>query len=93
MVDQIEMSDMSRRLEAGMLSPHAPPGAAATRPTRTRQSEVQPGGYANKRLAAAECAYDVLDVGFIRLVRITQDPLTGGIDCRTQQFSLQHPPP
>jgi hypothetical protein len=84
---------MSRQLEAGELSQHTPPGTAATTPIRTQRSEVQPGGHVDNRLVAAECAYDALDEGFIRLVRIAQDPATGGIECRTEKFSLHNPPP
>jgi hypothetical protein len=69
------------------------PGTAAANPIGTRQSEVQPGCYADKRLIAAAYADDTLDAGFIRLVRITQDATTGGVECRTEHFSLEHPPP
>lgn len=34
----------------------------------------------------------MLEAGFIRLVRITESPTTGGVECRTEQFSLKDPP-
>jgi hypothetical protein len=93
MDDQIELLDISRHLEAGELSPHTPPDTAATSPIRIQRSGVQPGGHEDTRSIAAECAYDTLDPGFIRLAQIKQDPLTGGVECRTERFSLQCPPP
>ena len=93
MDDPIELLDMSRQLEAGELSPLTSLSAAATIPTRARQDEVQPGCHTDKNLFAAECAYDTLDADFVRLVRITQNPMTGDIECLTDQFSLHYPPP
>jgi hypothetical protein len=84
---------MSRQLEAGELSPHTPLDVATTRPIGIRQSGRRPRDYEEERLHATEYAYDTLDAGFIRLVRITQDSSTGGIECQTEQFSLQNPPP
>jgi hypothetical protein len=92
MDDEIELFAMYRQLEAGGSSPQAPWGAAATRSIRPRQSERRSEAYADKKMVAAECAYDTLDTGFIRLVKITRNALTGFIECRTEQFSLQHPP-
>lgn len=90
MDDGIELPHVSRQLEAGDLSP---PGAAVTSPTGIRQSEMRPGDDTDNRLNATKCAYDTLDEGFFRLVRITQAPSTGRIECWTEQFSLQDPPP
>jgi hypothetical protein len=93
MDDRTELLDVYRQLEAGELASQTFPGTAAANPIGTRQSEVQPGCYADKRLIAAAYADDTLDAGFIRLVRITQDATTGGVECRTEHFSLEHPPP
>jgi len=92
MDDRIERLDLPQQLEAGDLSPHTPLGVATTVSTRACQSEVQQGGYTDKTRFAAECAYDTLDADFIRLMRIAQDPTTGGIECQTEQFSLHNPP-
>lgn len=89
MDQQIELSDRSRQIEAGELSP---PGAAATNLIGTRQSEARQGDYADKKQNATEYAYDPLDADSIRLVRIAQDPKTDGIVCRTEQFSRKHLP-
>jgi hypothetical protein len=75
------------------MSPQTFPDTATANPIGVRQSEMRKGDYADKRLNATECAYDPLDEGSIRLVRIAQDPTSGGIECRTEQFPLQHPPP
>jgi hypothetical protein len=93
MDDQFEWLDGPRRLEAGECSPNAPPSTSATRSIRPQHSEVQPEGHVDSRLVAIGGAYDALDEGFIRLVRIAQDPTTGDIECRTQHFPLEDPPP
>jgi hypothetical protein len=93
MDDGTELADMSRQLEAGELSPHTPLDVATTRPIGIRQSGRCLRDYEEERLHAAEYAYDTLDAGFIRLVRITQDSSTGGIECQTEQILLQNPPP
>jgi hypothetical protein len=93
MDEEIELLAECLQLEAEDSSPQAPPGAAATSFVRSLQSERRLRGSADKKLAATECAYNTLNEGFIRLVRITQDPLTGDIECWTTQFPLQDPPP
>jgi hypothetical protein len=93
MDDQIELLDGYRQLDAGEMSPQTFPGTDTANPIGIRQSEMRKGDYADKRLNATECAYDPLDEGSIRLVRIAQDPTTGAIECWTEQFPLQHPPP
>jgi hypothetical protein len=84
---RIEAFDLPRQLELGESSPHTPPCAAARRPTSTRQSELQPGSY------GVTPGFAPLGAASIRLVRVTQNPITSAIECRTEEFPLKDPPP
>jgi hypothetical protein len=103
MVDGIELSTLSRPEEEMLLSgpsthatselpptTHAAPFASARCPVPGKINAQQSAG--DKACNGEPSYYDALDDGYFRLVRITLDPSSGCIECRTQHFPLDDPP-